>query len=118
MSEHFSEDECVCPCCSRFLVNDKLIEELEHIRHILGDFPMIINSWCRCQQHNEYVGGASNSKHLFINGCMAVDFYVKKLSFDTIYEKLDKEYAGKYGIGIYKNHIHFDIRNSYARWKS
>ena len=39
--------------------------------------------------------------------------------YESIIQKIiDKEYAGKYGIGIYKNHIHFDIRNSYARWKS
>jgi len=40
-----------------------LVYKLEDMRQLLG-FPMIINSGCRCTNHNRVEGGKPNSAHL------------------------------------------------------
>lgn len=48
--------------------------QMEHIRTILGNNPIIVTSWYRNEKTNRLVGGSPNSAHL--QG-LAVDFSVK-----------------------------------------
>jgi hypothetical protein len=70
MSAHFSYIEFLCkdggafPECQRIWVLRAHVRRLEAYRAKVGT-PIRIVSGCRCKRHNEAVGGATSSQHLF-----------------------------------------------------
>ena len=68
---------------------------------------LTITSATRCQQHNANVGGSPTSQHLFGR---AVDFRIRGVSTDFVYEYLINRYPEKYGIGKYPTFTHLDTR--------
>lgn len=96
-----------------------LMKDLEVIRKVLGDYPIIINSAYRSTSHNNYVGGSPNSQHL---QAKAVDIYMNKVHAGILYSTIcDLMKAGKISKGavIYypnKNFVHFDIRGEIKHW--
>lgn len=85
---------------------------MEHIRKLLGNQPVYVNSWIRTKRHNQNVGGASNSRHLFGD---ALDIWLPNMSPVYIYQKLDSKHSNG-GLGLYKTHVHIDFRGHKARW--
>lgn len=83
LTDHFSWEEVVrSQTATRKGIDNSLPPELttnvqrvadtmEHVRTILGDMPLKINSWYRCPELNKAIGGSPKSAHM--KG-LAVDF--------------------------------------------
>jgi uncharacterized protein YcbK (DUF882 family) len=111
----FKREDFACKCgCGQDAVDAELMHVLRHLRIIWGK-PLIPLSANRCPKHNKSVGGAENSQHLYSK---AVDFYIKEVTPQTIADELNAIYPDKYGIGVYNNRIHLDVRPNKARWEA
>lgn len=88
-----------------------LLKILEEIRWNFG-VPVRINSGCRCEAHNEAVGGSKHSMHLIGR---AADFTV-----DGVPSRLVRAFAnslGVPGLGKYDDFVHIDTRTGQlSRW--
>lgn len=113
---HFNREEAKCKCgnCDFDTMDYGLVQALEDVREHF-DKPVVINSWCRCAEHNEAQGGSKTSKHLL---GQAVDFFVIDVHEDKVVEYLESSYPDNCGIGRYDGRTHFDIREHKARWDS
>lgn len=103
----FKEYEFRCKCgCEFNCISHKLVEKLNKARFI-ADVPFVINSACRCRNHNVAVGGSVTSSHL--KG-FAIDIKVHNDSerFIILNALLT---VGFKRLGVYKNFIHCDIDN-------
>lgn len=105
LTRHFSRREMQCPATLKCDMNEEFMANLEALRIDFGK-PMIVTSGFRSREHNERIGGAPNSQHLFGN---AVDFVVTSSSDRYTLIKLAIQY-GFTGIGIGKDYMHFDRR--------
>lgn len=113
ISKHFSRSEFACKCgCGFATVDVKLLEILEVVRSHFGR-PVIINSACRCESHNEKIGGSKGSKH---KEGIAADIVVKGVSPDDVYDFISGYLDGRNGLGKYNTFTHVDSRVSPARW--
>ena len=114
LSNNFSREEFACKCKCGFSTADKeLIEVLEVVRRRFGQ-SVKVNSACRCESHNEKIGGSYGSKH---KQGIAADIVVKNVSPDDVYNFLDLYQPNRYGVGKYKTFTHIDVRSSKARWQ-
>lgn len=113
-SKYFKRREFKCKCgeCRYEAVDCELLEVLEDVRE-WADGPVSITSGIRCPDHNAAVGGAPDSQH--VHG-LAADIKVKDIDPDEVYRYLDSKYPDKYGIGVYNNWVHIDVRPTRARW--
>jgi len=89
-------------CCDHFAVQTKQEKVLA-----------AINSGCRCAEHNIKQGGSKASAH--VKGT-AMDFWIKGVPADDVYDYLDKKYPDRFGIGRYNGRTHLDVRATKARW--
>jgi len=113
LSTHFKRSEFACKCgCGFSDINPKLIEVLEGVRSHF-DAPVVINSGCRCERHNQAVGGKTHSQHLLGN---ASDIRVKNTAPKAVADYLEAKYPGKFGVGRYPSFTHIDVRTVAARW--
>jgi len=114
---NFKKAEFKCKCGGRYCngypveVDEKLLYLLQKIRDHF-DEPVIINSGIRCKKHNQAVGGASRSQHLYGT---AADIVVKDVSASRVYTVANK-INPKGGVGRYKTYTHIDSRDGRARW--
>lgn len=90
----------------------KAAKQMELVRELLGNQPIIINSWYRDPITNKKVGGASHSRHLFGDG---IDFRCNHLSPSQIFSRLSN-WHNCGGLSTYKSHVHIDFRGYYCRW--
>ena len=110
---HFKREEFACQCgCGWDAIDFELLEVLIDVRSYFNS-PVLITSGNRCEKHNKEIGGAEKSQHTLGK---AADFKVKHVSPVLVYNYLDTKYPDKYGLGIYENRVHLDVRNSRARW--
>jgi uncharacterized protein YcbK (DUF882 family) len=113
LSEHFKRSEFACKCgCGFDTVDHELIVVLEDVRVWACGMTKIL-SGCRCNRHNETVGGSTNSQHKLSK---AADIVIRTKTPKEIYEYLDERYPNKYGIGNYGTFTHIDTRTNKARW--
>lgn len=115
LSLHFTWKEAECRCgCGYSRINPLLVHLLEKIRYYAGQKPVAVHSWCRCRKHNEAVGGAPNSQHLFGN---AADISISGVGIDRLAQIAAE--CGADGIGIYRKQgfVHIDVRGYPARWE-
>lgn len=111
--KYFTRDEFACKCgCGFNTVDAELLDILETARRKFG--PIIINSGCRCTQHNRNSGGAASSRHIVGK---AADIRSNIVSSKELAEYFRTEYPGKYGIGEYGRWVHIDVRSNKARWR-
>ena len=121
LSKNFSASEFACkdgsetPC--EVLVNLKeLAMNLQVLRDHFGKV-ITVNSGYRSPSHNKAVGGAKSSQHLLGN---AADINVVGESPEVVHaaieELIRKGKMKNGGLGLYKNFVHYDIRNYAARW--
>ena len=74
-STHFSFSEFACRCngkfsaCARIWIQRELIESLEDLRAKYYKNGLSVDSGCRCNGHNEEVGGATSSQHKYGTAC-------------------------------------------------
>ncbi len=112
LSENFNLREFECHCCGMVKVEPLLVERLQKLRDAIGR-PLHITSGFRCPAHNDAVGGASLSQHLYGK---AADISISNLPLTPVQLAQIAEAVGFDGIGIYPNFVHIDIRGRKARW--
>lgn len=100
--KYFTEDELRCDCCRNLKIDFNFLNKIEKLREFL-DFPFIVNSFYRCNEHNKKIGGSPNSKHLTGNAIDVRASGVKALKL--VQNATD---YGITGIGVYPSFIHLD----------
>lgn len=118
VSEHFSSNEFDCHgsgCCSRTIVNEKLVEYLEKIRKHFNA-PITITSPYRCPTHNSRIGGAVGSRH---SKGDAADIVVRGVAPRDVAKYAES--IGIMGIGLYEtssdgHFVHIDTREKKSFW--
>ena len=112
-SEYFKRSEFACKCgCGFATVDVELLSLLTEIR-VYFNAPVIINSGCRCLEHNTNIGGSDGSKHML---GIAADIVVKGVSSIDVYTFIGFNVGNKYGLGSYNTFTHIDVRPDKARW--
>ncbi len=113
MTKHFRHSEFECKCCRKPAVhNAHLKAVLELVRHHFGN-PVFITSAYRCERHNEAVGGSDTSQHLLST---AADISVQDVTPLEVVKFLESVFPDDYGIGLYDDFVHVDVRQIKARW--
>lgn len=108
LARHFKVKEFACKDGSPVVfVDESLSTILEILRNKLGK-PIIITSGYRTPEWNAKCGGAKYSYH--IRG-MAADIRVDGMSAKQLANELNAIVPEEYGIIVYKNWVHFDVRN-------
>lgn len=126
LNKNFNRKEFECGCgCGQGTIDYELIIVLDWIEveliRILGveDVYIVIMSGNRCPYWNGHEKGSIGSTH---PDSIAADFKVyitetgKQVEPKLIYDILDKKFPDKYGLGLYNNRNHLDIRQNKARW--
>ena len=108
LSDHFDLAAFSCPDNCGFGqkaadISEELIEVLESMRSQIG--PLVINSGCRCRKHNQEIGGASDSAHLY---GLAADIECRDshACYALVTEAL---FCGITRIGLERGCIHIDV---------
>ena len=99
---------------SRIVFIHKLLPQgLQKIRDKVGNSVTLTNAY-RTDSHNQRVGGASNSYHLF---GMAADIYVEGMQPLQLAKIVDGLFPDKYCVIAYpkKGIVHFDVRTKKYR---
>ena len=63
LTQHFTSEEMVCPCCGVMGMDQEVLNIIEVVRQEYGK-PMIINSAYRCEKHNEAIQASPTSSHV------------------------------------------------------
>lgn len=121
LSKNISRYEVACKCgiCTKETIDFETLniiqDACDHFGKELGMKRVVltINSAHRCKNHNTYVGGAPNSKHL--DGS-AADIRIRYVEPKQLFDYLDSKYPDHLGLGLYKNFVHVDSRREKARW--
>ncbi len=115
LSKNFKINEFSCKgkgCCSKVMIDEKLVGYLQKIRDHFGA-AVTINSAYRCAAHNKKVGGSSGSYH---TKGQAADIVVKGVKPAEVAKYA--ETLGILGIGLYDTFVHIDTRTSKFFWYS
>ena len=112
LNRYFSRAEFACKCGCGFDTVDALL--LEALREVRVKFkkPVVITSACRCEEHNQSVGGSENSQH---KKGRAADIVV----VDTD-PSLVADFVEDLGmsVGCYPNFTHVDSRTGVpVKWR-
>ena len=118
LSANFTSDEFDCQgkgCCSKTLVDQKLVNYLQDIRAHFNK-PVYISSGYRCPTHNSTVSKSKNSYH---TKGQAADIYITGVNPIEIARYAEQK--GILGIGLYETNkdghfVHIDTRTSKAFW--
>ena len=113
LNQYFKREEFECPDCGKDTVDAELLQVLTDLRVHCGQ-PITVNSGARCEKHNQDIGASKFSQHLLSK---AADIVVREFSSTEVYHLLDKWHPDKYGIGLYDNFVHIDVRKNRARWE-
>jgi len=112
LNKYFTRSEFACKCgCGFRTVDVEMLDVLTDLREHF-DEPVRSNSGCRCEKHNQAIGGSSRSKHIF---ACADDITVDNVSPKKVYDYLDKRHPDEYGLGLHKTFVHIDIRST--KWR-
>lgn len=136
LSKNFSRHEFVCDCepdecdkkyfdgehwvCSEMAIDAELIsvrqEECNYFANKLGIRKVTyeVTSGYRCDWWNGISKGKKNSKH---PKRIANDGRILEVTPKEEYDYLCTKYPDRYGIGLYKDFVHLDVRKIKARWE-
>ena len=96
------------------------VQELANNLQVLRDYlqrPIYINSAYRSPEHNANVGGSPRSQHLYARAAdIRVDGMTPKEVHEAIESLIDSEEMKQGGLGLYDTFVHYDCRNTKARW--
>ncbi len=96
-------------------IEDTIVEtakSMDRVRQLLGNKPIIVNSWYRPAHVNRSVGGSKWSRHQHGD---AVDFVATHLNPWSVANILEGRHV-KGGYHTYKDFTHIDWRGVKARW--
>ena len=128
LSTNLSRHEMACRCGCGFNTVDVLLVEM--IQRIVDAFKtrygwvsLEVTGPNRCAKHNHRIGGAPNSLH---KEAKAMDFrlWMKydhggdryQIEPQEVYDFIDTSWPDTFGVGIYDDRVHFDVRPRKARW--
>ena len=116
LTKNFSRSEFVCQCgCGFDTVDYMLVVVLQDIADYFKS-SVYISGGNRCFQRNlNTQGAANNSEHI---KAKASDIKVSGIEPIEVYNYLNKKYPNCFGVGLYSNRVHIDVRGTRARWKS
>lgn len=106
LSRDFKLSEFECKDDRTVIVDKELIFKLQMLRDRLG-IPLKVISGYRTVQWNKKIKGSYNSEHLHGR---AADISIKNIMLDIYTIKDLSVKIGFRGIGLYKDHIHLDVR--------
>lgn len=113
LSTNFRVSEFRCKDGSDvILIAPALVTILQNIRSHFKK-PLIINSAYRTYTHNKKVGGSPTSQHLY---GLAADIKISGVPPKTVANYAETLMPNKGGIGVYKNFVHVDVRETKSRW--
>ena len=113
LSSNFKVKEFACKDGNdTVFIESELINVLQDVRAHFNK-PITINSGYRTDKYNNKIGGAKYSQHKYGN---AADIKVSGFSPSDVYNYLDTKYPNSYGIGLYRNFVHIDVRPNKSRW--
>jgi uncharacterized protein YcbK (DUF882 family) len=115
ISKDFSRWEFACKCqCGFDAVDVELIEVLQKLRDYYSR-KITITSGCRCLSYNraKCKDSTDNSQHV---KAKAADIIIFGIWPVTVYHTLDTFYPERYGLGLYDDFVHIDVRRIKARW--
>lgn len=114
LSKNFKRSEFACPCgCGFDTVDAELLRVLQWLRDQTMQ-PVRVNSGCRCDLYNTTVGGTPLSYH---KKGKAADIVVVGIHPRNVAKYLSENLDSKrFGIGLYSNFVHIDVRDRRARW--
>ena len=125
LTKNFFRDEFKCKCgCDTCNLDPRLVYTLQDLRDRLRQ-PVHVASGCRCQAHNEAVGGAPASYHLAdsARATLAADIYVDGYTTFALMKYIVSWDRCIYfrGLGVYPDTnnqiVHIDTRrDKIARW--
>lgn len=119
ITKNISTWEIACKCgCGEKRMSRGTLNIVQMVRDAY-DVEVSIHSACRCDKHNEYVGGAENSEHKVSDiddRCHAIDFHVVGEPCEDVYNFLDKLFPNTLGLGLYDSFVHADDRLVKSRW--
>lgn len=108
VGQHFKVREFACKDGSQVVfIDDYLVTILDILRDKIKK-PVIVTSGYRTPWWNAKCDGAKYSYHM--RG-MAADIRVDGMSAKELAKKLDEIVPNGCGIIVYKNWVHFDVRN-------
>lgn len=118
-TKHFRTDEFECKCgCGLNKISPAILIICEMVREHFNK-PVMVNCGCRCETHNEEVGGVPDSQHKLKGDdfCHAADIRIIGVEPREIRNLLDATFPSCLGIGLYKTFVHIDDRCDRAhRW--
>lgn len=102
---YFQPKELECKCgCGRNNFSDVLLKFINQIREYINK-PLIVKSACRCDSHNEAVGGVMTSDHIPGEG-VDLECLDSRTRFNIIFKAM---MLGCVRIGVYDWGIHLGI---------
>lgn len=116
----FFKHELACRHCGKLELAPDFDKRLKELRLELG-LPMIVNSCCRCAEHNRKVGGNPRSFHLISNpaykikGTCAID--IKRGGYEYDRKLLSAALKLGWSVGFAKTFMHLDRRSDYTNLK-
>ncbi|MBL4839049.1 MAG: hypothetical protein JKY34_15885 [Kordiimonadaceae bacterium] len=125
LSFNLSRWEMACRCrCGFDTVDVDLVKNIQEICNHFADkyegrAALIVTGPNRCDAHNaETPGAAPGSLH---TQAKAMDFKLKvdgkHIPPREVYDHINEAYPNQYGLGLYSNRVHFDVRSGAAeRW--
>ena len=111
ITANFSWNEAKCRHCGQIPSVEAVQNTarwMERIRAALGNRVIHVNSWCRCPEHNAFVGGVPNSLHI---AGWAVDMTVRGMTPGQVHAALRPLQGGGGpvgGLGRYASFTHVD----------
>lgn len=119
MTKNFNIEEFQCKCgCGLMKISPTIVLICQMIRDKFNK-PVTVISGCRCDTHNEAVGGVSSSQHKLKGDDLthACDVIVKDIAPRYVYGFLNESFPNTLGVGIYDTFTHFDDRmDRHYRW--
>ena len=109
---NFRAKEFASPDSNVIFINRALAQILGELRHRIGR-PIYINSGYRTPQHNEKVGGAAASYHMY---GAAADIRAEGYTPKEVYTMLDNMLDGWGGIEEHETFVHLDVRD--GKWRA
>lgn len=135
LTPSLDRSEFCCSCCDFDTVDVELPPVLQDAVDNFGGKELVmivITGPNRCRKHNnslreewELSGGTSGAKtakesmHIYGRAADFKMFYrdsKQQISPTKVYKYLDEKYAGRFGIKLYSNRVHFDTRAK--AWRS
>jgi uncharacterized protein YcbK (DUF882 family) len=105
-TRNFKDFELICKCGCGMLPDEELQDYLQYLREHC-QFPLVLNSCARCDEHNKTIGGAKKSWH--VKG-LAADISTTGLTNKQYFRLLSGIFLYFQGVEIHATFIHVDLR--------